>query len=69
MHGNGVPTREILRGIFLLLLGNYPFYPIVVLELTSFDPCTSNHVKTGGQNLQIISALKQISKSKYAPFI
>ena len=28
-HGNGVPTREILRDIFSLLLLNYSYFPLL----------------------------------------
>ena len=49
LSGNGVPTRELLRDIFLLLLSNLLF---------SLLPCyntshTSKYVKTEHQNLHI----------------
>ena len=41
LSGNGVPTREVFRDIFSLLLLNYSYCPL----LPCYNiPCTSNHV-------------------------
>ena len=53
LSGNGVPTREILRGIFSLLLLNYSYFPLLPcynVLCTSIKSC----VKTGHQNMQSI---------------
>ena len=56
LSGNGVPTREILRDIFhLLLLNKYLISYFLLLHCYNI-PFTSNHVKTGHQNLQSIIA-------------
>ena len=44
-HGNGVPTREILRF--------YCYFYFQMLQCYNI-PCTSNHVMTRHQNLQSI---------------
>ena len=54
LRGNGVPTREILRGIFSLLLLNYSYFPLLPcynILCTSIKPC----VKTGHQNFNLQS--------------